>query len=56
MIAKDRKKNLNVKLSEAEEGMIDQLTIREDMSRSQLIRRWIKMEWKKIFEEKEGEK
>ncbi len=54
MIPKDRTKNIQVKVSLEEEGMIDQLTIHEDTSRSHLIRRWIKTEWQKYFGEKEG--
>ncbi len=56
MIPINREKNLQVKVSLEEEGMIDQLTIHEDMSRSQLVRRWIRTEWTKYFGEKEGEK
>ncbi len=56
MIPRNREKNLQVKISLEEEGMIDQLTIKEDKSRSQLVRGWIRREWQKYFGEKEGEK
>jgi hypothetical protein len=55
MIPRKREHLFQGRLSSQETSMLDQLCDREEMTRIQLFRSWIRREWTKIFGEK-GEK
>ncbi len=56
MIPRKREHNLQIHLSDQENGMLDQLCDHTGENRSQIVRNWIRKEWNRIFGEKEGEK
>lgn len=53
MINRKRQHLFQGRLSSEESSMLDQLCDREGLTRIQMVRTWIRTEWKRLFGEKE---